>query len=103
MAKRIGMPVIAVLSFLFLTAPAFDQKAGTDPLPSWNDGPAKKAIREFVRVTTDQESKQYIPPAQRIATFDQDGTLWVEHPMYTQVIYCLERVAVVAKARPELR
>src|SRR5262249_49000612 len=70
---------------------------------SWNDGAAKKAILEFVRVTTDKESPQYVPTEQRIAAFDQDGTLWVEHPMYTQVIYCLERVPVVVKEKPELR
>ena len=74
-----------------------------DPLPSWNDGPAKKAILDFVRATTDKASPQYVPPEQRIATFDQDGTLWVEHPMYTQVIYCLERVPAVVKEKPELK
>jgi uncharacterized protein (TIGR03000 family) len=74
-----------------------------DPLPSWNDGAAKKAILAFVRVTTDKGSAKYVPPEQRIATFDQDGTLWVEHPMYTQVIYCLDRVPAVVKERPELK
>lgn len=74
-----------------------------DPLPSWNDGAAKKAIVEFIRTTTDKDSKQYVPPEQRIATFDQDGTLWVEHPTYTQVVYCLERVSVVAEQKPELK
>ena len=49
-----------------------------DPLPSWNDGPAKQAIVDFVRVTTDQASPKFVPPEERIATFDQDGTLWVE-------------------------
>jgi len=53
-----------------------------DPLPSWNDGPAKQAILEFVKETTIQGSPQFVPPEARIATFDQDGTLWVEHPMY---------------------
>ncbi len=95
--------VLALLPFLFLTLPTFSQKENADPLPSWNDGPAKKAILDFVRVTTDKDSPKYVPPEQRIATFDQDGTLWVEHPMYTQVVYCLERVAVLAKAKPELK
>jgi phosphoglycolate phosphatase-like HAD superfamily hydrolase len=76
--------------------------AQTDPLPSWNDGPAKQAIVKFVQTTTDQSSPKFVPPPERIATFDQDGTLWVEHPMYSQVVYCLERVPVVAKAKPEL-
>jgi phosphoglycolate phosphatase-like HAD superfamily hydrolase len=74
-----------------------------DPLPSWNDGRAKKAIIEFVQATTDKASPKFVPPEQRIATFDQDGTLWVEHPIYTQVMYCLERVPAVVKAKPELK
>src|SRR5262245_54550846 len=95
--------VLAVLSPVFLTGESISQQPRTDPLPSWNDGPAKKAILEFVRVTTDKTSPKYVPPGQRIATFDQDGTLWVEHPMYTQVIYCLERVRAVVKEKPELK
>jgi len=77
-------------------------QAQTDPLPSWNDGATKKAIVDFVQATTTQGSPTFVAPAERIATFDQDGTLWVEKPMYTQVIYCLERVPVLVKARPEL-
>ncbi|HEV8453483.1 MAG TPA: HAD family hydrolase [Gemmatimonadales bacterium] len=76
--------------------------AQTDPLPSWNEGAAKKAIIDFVQATTTQGSPTFVAPAARIATFDQDGTLWVEHPMYTQVIYCLERVRALVKAKPEL-
>jgi phosphoglycolate phosphatase-like HAD superfamily hydrolase len=73
-----------------------------DPLASWNDGPAKQAIVEFVKATTTQGSPQLVPLEERIATFDQDGTLWVEHPMYTQVVYCLERVPALVKEKPEL-
>ena len=76
--------------------------AQTDPLPSWNDGPAKKAIVEFVQATTTQGSPKFVPPEERIATFDQDGTLWVEDPMYSQVVYCLDRVPAVVNAKPEL-
>src|SRR5512132_84599 len=72
------------------------------PLASWNDGQAKQAILEFVKATTTQGSPQFVPPEERVATFDQDGTLWVEHPMYTQVMYCLERVPGLVKAKPEL-
>src|SRR6516165_12657150 len=86
-----------VLGFSALVAHA------QDPLASWNDGPAKQAIVEFVKATTTQGSPQFVSPEARIATFDQDGTLWVEHPMYTQVIYCLERVPDLVKARPELK
>src|SRR6266478_1697046 len=74
-----------------------------DPLSSWNDGPAKQAILEFVKATTTQGSPQFVPPEERIATFDQDGTLWVEHPMYSQVMYCLERVPALAEKKPELK
>ena len=71
-------------------------------VPSWNEGPAKKAILDFIHVTTDKSSSKYVPPKQRIATFDQDGTLWVEHPLYSQVVYCFDRVPAVVKAKPEL-
>ena len=74
----------------------------TDPLPSWNDGQAKQAIVRFVQTTTTPGSPKFVPESDRIATFDQDGTLWVSHPMYTQVVYCLDRVPAVVKARPEL-
>ena len=74
----------------------------TDTLPSWNEGPAKQAIVDFVKATTDKSSPKFVPPEERIATFDQDGTLWVEHPMYSQVMYCLDRVPALVKAKPEL-
>jgi len=93
------MVVLVLAGSLTLAALALAQ---TDPLPSWNNGPAKKAIVEFVQATTTQGAPQFVPPAERIATFDQDGTLWVEHPMYSQVMYCLERVPAVVKAKPEL-
>ena len=80
-------------------------RAGRRPgrrLPSWNDGPAKQGILDFIRATTDPASKDFVPPDERIATFDQDGTLWVEHPIYTQLVFCLDRVPVVVKANPHL-
>ena len=76
--------------------------ATAEPLQSWNPGPAKQAILNFVKQTTDQASPQFVPPAERIATFDQDGTLWVEQPMYSQVMYVLESVPALLKAKPEL-
>src|SRR5512141_1812377 len=91
---------VSAFALLLLMAPAFGQPA--DPLPSWNDGAAKKAIVEFVQATTTQGGPKFVPPADRTATFDQDGTLWVEHPMYSQVMYCLERVPALVKAKPEL-
>ncbi len=74
-----------------------------DPLPSWNDGAAKQAILRFVRDTTQPSSQAFIPPTERIATFDQDGTLWVEHPMYTQMLYCFDRVPALAARKPALK
>jgi phosphoglycolate phosphatase-like HAD superfamily hydrolase len=71
------------------------------PLPSWNERPAKQAILDFVRATTDESSKDFVPPDERIATFDQDGTLWVEHPLYTQAQFALDRVHELAPQHPE--
>jgi len=76
--------------------------AQSDPLPSWNGGGAKQAIVGFVRATTTAGSPRFVPPPERIATFDQDGTLWVEHPMYAQVMYCLDKVPALVRAKPEL-
>ncbi len=97
------LTVLAVLSLLPLTGQAFGQQDKTDLLPSWNDGPAKNAILEFVRGTTDKASPNYVPSEKRIVTFDQDGTLWVEHPIYTQLVYCLDRVPMVVEHKPELK
>jgi len=72
-----------------------------DPLPSWNEGPARQAIIEFVRRVTDKSSPQYVPPEQRIATFDNDGTLWSEQPMYFQAFFTLDRVKALAPQHPE--
>lgn len=76
--------------------------AQVDPLPAWNDGAAKQAIVAFVKMTTDSSSSDFVPPAARIAAFDQDGTLWVEHPIYTQVVYCLDRVPALVEQNPLL-
>ena len=95
------LPVLSA-PLLPVSAPAQTATAG-GPLPSWNDGPAKQAIVDFVRATTERSSPSYVAPEERIAMFDQDGTLWVEHPMYTQVVYCLERVPAVVAKKPELK
>src|ERR1051326_8199492 len=97
--KRVMIRQMILVAFLLVFGHAFAQ---TDPLPSWNDGAAKKAIVEFVKTTTEKSSPKFVPPEARIAVFDQDGTLWVEQPMYTQVIYCLERIPAVVKAKPDL-
>src|SRR5262245_38312825 len=99
LATMAALPAVSA-SLLPTAVPA--QTPGS-PLPSWNDGLAKQSILEFVRATTDQSRPTYVPPEERIATFDQDGTLWVEHPMYTQVVYCLERVPAVVEKKPGLK
>jgi phosphoglycolate phosphatase-like HAD superfamily hydrolase len=75
--------------------------AATDPLPSWNDGPAKQAIIDFVKTTTNKSNPKFVPPEDRIATFDQDGTTWVEHPIYSQVLFMFDRVVAMAPQHPE--
>ncbi len=80
---------------------SFSCTVAADPLPSWNDGPTKAAILEFVAAVTDTNSEDYVKPADRIATFDNDGTLWVEYPMYTQLQFALDRVKQLAPHHPE--
>ena len=99
-ARRIArVCVLTIPAWLLAATAALAQGVW---LPSWNEGAAKQAIVKFVEATTDASSAQFVPPAQRIATFDQDGTLWVEHPIYSQVLYCLDRVRTVAAQKPEL-
>jgi phosphoglycolate phosphatase-like HAD superfamily hydrolase len=93
---------VAFAMLAALSLPAVAEMPATDALASWNEGPAKQAIVDFVKATTDQSSPNFVPPEERLATFDQDGTLWVEHPMYSQVVYCLDRVPALVKAKPEL-
>jgi phosphoglycolate phosphatase-like HAD superfamily hydrolase len=98
-------PFVAFIRFLALAALwtlGASAQAQTDPLPSWNDGAAKQAIVAFVKDTTTQGGPKFVPPEERIATFDQDGTLWVEQPLYSFVLYALEQVPALAKAKPEL-
>ena len=105
--RRVLLSTLATLPALstpFLSASAPAQTATSGGLlPSWNDGAAKQAIFDFVRATSDRSSASHVVPEDRIAVFDQDGTLWVEHPMYTQVIYCLDRVPDVVAKKPELK
>jgi len=72
-----------------------------DRLSSWNDGPAKKTITDFVAKVTEEGSSDFVPPAERIATFDNDGTLWCEQPMYFQLLFALDRVKALAPQHPE--
>lgn len=95
MRTRIALITAVALAF------AFPALAQDDPLRSWNDSDAKTAIVTFVEAVTDASSKDYVPPADRIATFDNDGTLWTEHPIYTQLAFALDRVKALAPQHPE--
>jgi phosphoserine phosphatase len=103
MNRRVLLATMVVLPTLSESLLAIPALAQTDGLPSWNDGSAKRAILEFVQATTDRSNPNYVLPEDRIATFDQDGTLWVEHPMYTQVVYCFDRVPIVVAQNPQLK
>lgn len=70
----------------------------TESLASWNDGTTKKAILEFVAAVTDESGPQYVPPAERVAAFDNDGTLWVEKPAYIQLFFAIQRLKEMAAA-----
>lgn len=72
-----------------------------DPLPSWNDGAAKQAIVRFVAIATAKDSPDWVPPAERIAVFDNDGTLWAEQPVYFQFLFALDRIKTLAPKHPE--
>src|SRR3954468_6079385 len=86
-----------------LPVSASAQTAMTNPLPSWNDTATKKAIVTFVERVTQQGSPDFVPPAVRIATFDNDGTLWAEQPIYFQLAFALDRVKALAPLHPEWR
>jgi len=81
--------------------PAPATAAVLDPLPSWNNGPAKAAIHEFVHRVTLQSSPDFVPPSERIATFDNDGTLWTEQPLYIQLAFVFDRIRELAPQHPE--
>ncbi len=92
--------VSAIVSMLLpvFAGAAFAQ---TDPLPSWNDGATKKSITDFVAKVTTQGGTDFVPVDQRIATFDNDGTLWAEQPMYFQLAFAIDRVKALAPKHPE--
>jgi hypothetical protein len=104
--RRTLLSALALLLALYappLSVAASAQTASSGTLTSWNEGSAKQAMLDLVRDTTDPANPKLVPPEQRIAPFDQDGTLWVEHPIYCQVMYCLDRVPVLAAQQPALR
>jgi phosphoglycolate phosphatase-like HAD superfamily hydrolase len=93
--------VLLIALVLALCVTSATASAADDPLPSWNDGGTKSAIVEFVRATTDAANPKFAPPEQRIAVFDNDGTLWVEQPIPGQLRFAIERVKALAADHPE--
>lgn len=88
----------ALLALWLLVGPL---AAADDPLPSWNAGAAKTAIVDFVTAVTAESGADFVPPEERIAVFDNDGTLWVEQPIYTQLTFAVDRVNALARIHPE--
>jgi phosphoglycolate phosphatase-like HAD superfamily hydrolase len=99
--KRTALALAALAFVLTGAAPA--QPPQRDPLPSWNDGAAKRAIIDFIARVTRRGGPAYVGPSQRIAVFDNDGTLWAEQPMYFQFRFALDRVKALAPQHPEWR
>ena len=97
--KRTLLTVIALGFALISSDVAMAQT--TDPLSSWNDGKAKQSIIDFVAKVTNPKTPDFVPPAERIATVDNDGTLWAEQPMYFQLLFALDRVKELASQHPE--
>jgi phosphoserine phosphatase len=99
---NIVRPILLVtwLAANFVTVP-YLALAQSDPLPSWNDGPAKKSVTDFVARVTTQGGSDFVPPPERIATFDNDGTLWCEQPVYSQVAFAFDRIKAMAPQHPE--
>src|SRR5262249_23668808 len=96
-----GLVVLAVLWLGLWSLSAAPAIAETDPLPSWNPGASKQAILDFVAKVTEQGGAGYVGPAERIATLDNDGTLWAEQPLYFQLLFALDRVKALAPQHPE--
>jgi hypothetical protein len=95
--RTASLSMTVLLGLALLPAVAHAQ----DPLPSWSDGKAKQAIVAFVAKVTQEGTPDFVPPAERIATFDNDGTLWAEQPMYFQFLFALDRVKALAPQHPE--
>jgi hypothetical protein len=103
---KIFRPLIAVLALIVLSScgqPSDPHSAGIseDPLPSWNEGETKEAILDFVTRVTDPASPDFVAEPERIATFDNDGTLWAEQPLYFQLFFAIDRVKALASEHPE--
>jgi len=96
-----GLAIAGALSIL--TSAGGCATTSHDPLPSWNEGPAKSTITDFIQRVTTEANPGFVPPAQRIAVFDNDGTLWSEQPAYVQLLFAIDRVKTLASRHPEWR
>jgi phosphoglycolate phosphatase-like HAD superfamily hydrolase len=101
MLSRRGVLTALLLTLLCSGGNASAQSPASDPLPSWNDGVVKRAIAKFVGDVTQQGSPTFVAPAERIATFDNDGTLWAEQPVYFQILFMIDQVKAAAPQHPE--
>ncbi|MBN9431409.1 MAG: haloacid dehalogenase-like hydrolase [Bosea sp.] len=98
--QQLRIRALVALALVFVAATA--ALAADDPLPSWNDGAAKTSILAFVDKVTTAGSQDFVPVEERIATFDNDGTLWSEQPMYFQIAFAVDRLKVIAAADPAI-
>ena len=100
LSRRTVLAAVLALG-LFGGAVVDVRAADPDPLPSWNDGPTKQSILDFVAAVTKEGGPDYVAPAERIATFDNDGTLWIEQPIYNQFAFAIDRVKATSNQHPE--
>lgn len=100
LSRRVLLSSLIALPVVFGSFHPTEAFAQVEPLPSWNDGPAKTSIIDFVTRVTTQGGADYVVPAERIAVFDNDGTLWAEQPMYVQLAFILDRVRALAPQNP---
>lgn len=98
LGRRLFVAGLTGTAAYYASGPAL---AADDPLPSWNEGPSKQSILDFVKRVTEANGSNFVPPDLRIATFDNDGTLWSEQPVYFQVAFALDRVRAIAQQHPE--
>ena len=94
-------PIRIIFTLLAIAIASITTTYAQDQLPSWNDGATKKSITDFIAKVTKEGSADFVPPAERIVTFDNDGTLWCEQPLYFQLLFALERVKALAPQHPE--
>ncbi len=99
--KSIRFTHSLALALLCLSLFAAPKARAADPLPSWNDGQAKQSIVRFVERVTKEGGPDFVPPPERIAVFDNDGTLWAEQPLYFQALFVIDRISALAQQHPE--